>query len=53
MSQPGLPDDYSERIATLRGRRHGFPTLDPARTALVVLDMRNAFVAAVAARRAG
>lgn len=45
-SQPGLPEDYVARIASLRGRRHVFPTLDPARTALVVVDMQNAFVAA-------
>ena len=34
-----------ERILARRGRLHLFESLDPKRTALVVIDMQNAFVA--------
>ena len=39
-----IPDHIRERITTRRGRRHQFETIDPARTALLVLDMQNVFV---------
>jgi ureidoacrylate peracid hydrolase len=35
-----------ERVLARRGRLHLFDALDPKRTALVVIDMQNAFVAA-------
>jgi ureidoacrylate peracid hydrolase len=34
-----------ERVLARRGRLHLFDSLDPARTALLVIDMQNAFVA--------
>lgn len=39
-----LPADIVERMITRRGHLHLFRTLDPARTALVVIDMQNAFL---------
>ena len=40
-----LPPEILERMTARRGRPYAFPQLDPARTALVVIDMQNAFVA--------
>ena len=34
-----------ERVIARRGRLHLFDSLDPARTALLIIDMQNAFVA--------
>ena len=34
-----------ERVVARRGRLHLYDRLDPARTALLVIDMQNAFVA--------
>ena len=46
MTDIGLPPDYVDAVIAKRGgRRHVFPTLDPAATALVVVDMQRAFVA--------
>lgn len=44
---PGaIPADVVERIVRRRGRAHVFEAFDPVRTALVVIDMQNAFVRA-------
>lgn len=40
-----IPDPFREKIARRRGRFEIFDRLDPARTALVVVDMQKAFVA--------
>ncbi|MSP50970.1 MAG: cysteine hydrolase [Alphaproteobacteria bacterium] len=45
MAQADLSEEYVERVTQLRDRRHVFTALDPAATALVVIDMQNAFVA--------
>ena len=39
-----IPKDVEERVIQRRGRLHAYEALDPARTALVVVDMQNAFV---------
>jgi ureidoacrylate peracid hydrolase len=39
-----LPVDIVERMRVRRGRLHLFESLDAARTALVVIDMQNAFL---------
>ena len=39
-----LPADIVERMITRRGHLHLFRTLVPAKTALVVIDMQNAFL---------
>jgi len=39
-----IPADVEERVIQRRGRLHAYESLDPARTALVVVDMQNAFV---------
>jgi ureidoacrylate peracid hydrolase len=38
-----LPPDLIARLTARRGRRHVYDLLDPARTALVVIDMQGAF----------
>ena len=46
MTDIGLPSDYVEAVVARRGgRRHVFESLDPQKTALVVVDMQRAFVA--------
>lgn len=40
-----LPDEAKARSMASRGAEHVFGTLDPARTALIVIDMQNYFVA--------
>jgi ureidoacrylate peracid hydrolase len=40
-----IPTSLVERCLTLRGRVHPFEKLDPLRTAFVVIDMQNVFVA--------
>ena len=42
----GLPPDLVQGMMQRRGRAHPFADFDPARTALVVIDMQNAFVRA-------
>jgi nicotinamidase-related amidase len=37
--------EIAERVFARRGRLHLFDALDPKRSALVVIDMQNAFVA--------
>ena len=40
-----LPPEVIERMTARRGRPYAFERLDPARTALVTIDMQNAFLA--------
>ncbi len=40
-----IPDYIVERLMTRRGRLHAFEAIDPRRTALVVIDMQEAFLA--------
>lgn len=40
-----LPAEVIARMTARRGRPYAFPTLDAVRTALVVVDMQNVFVA--------
>ena len=46
-----IPDYVIERIMAKRGRLYVFDRFDPAKTALVVIDMQNFFVAEVATAR--
>ncbi len=39
-----IPKQYADRIIARRGRLHLFERIDPARTALLVLDMQNVFL---------
>jgi ureidoacrylate peracid hydrolase len=39
-----LPQSVIDRVVARRGTEHPFAQLDPARTALVVVDMQNAFM---------
>jgi ureidoacrylate peracid hydrolase len=39
-----IPDDVVQRVIERRGSAHPFAGLDPARTALVVIDMQHAFM---------
>ncbi len=39
-----LPEDIVARIMIRRGHLHLFTSLDPTRTALIVIDMQNAFL---------
>ena len=39
-----IPDEIVERVIRARGREHCFADLDPRRTALVVIDLQNAFM---------
>src|SRR5689334_3057062 len=45
MHPTALPHDIIERVRARRGRLHPFESLSPKRTALVVIDMQNAFCA--------
>ena len=40
-----FPREIIERVAVRRGRLHPYDAIDPRRTALVVIDMQNAFLA--------
>ena len=40
-----IPSWAVERALARRGRLHPFDELDPARTALVVVDLQNGFMA--------
>jgi ureidoacrylate peracid hydrolase len=40
-----LPPEVFSAAAARRGRPYAFPSIDPRRSALVVIDMQNAFVA--------
>lgn len=46
-----IPDYVIERIMAKRGRLHVFEHFDPAKTALVVIDMQNFFVADIESAR--
>jgi ureidoacrylate peracid hydrolase len=39
-----IPDSIVERVIARRGTEHRFADLDPARTALVVIDLQHAFM---------
>jgi ureidoacrylate peracid hydrolase len=39
-----IPKSVAERVIERRGRAHCYDDLDPARTALLVVDMQNAFM---------
>lgn len=39
-----IPADVETRVMQRRGRLHAYESVDPARTALIVVDMQNAFV---------
>ena len=39
-----IPEDIVQRVVRARGHEHCFADLDPARTALVVIDLQNAFM---------
>jgi ureidoacrylate peracid hydrolase len=49
MHPTALPQEIIERVCARRGRLHPFERLSPERTALVVIDMQNAFCAPGAA----
>ena len=44
MHKIDIPDWAVERVIARRGRRHAFADLVPTRTALLVVDMQNAFL---------
>ena len=44
MHELRIPQSVIDRVIARRGREHCFADLDPARTALVVVDMQNAFM---------
>ena len=39
-----IPDEIVQRVIGRRGSEHCFAELDPVRTALVVIDLQNAFM---------
>jgi len=39
-----IPDVIAQRVIQRRGAEHSFADLDPARTALVVIDLQHAFM---------
>ncbi len=39
-----IPQSVIDRVVARRGREHVFANLDPARTALIVVDLQNAFM---------
>src|SRR5882672_12048641 len=45
MHEVAIRREIIERVLARRGRLHLYDRLDPRRTALVVIDMQNAFVA--------
>jgi len=44
MHTVSIPQSVVDRVIARRGREHVYEELDPARTALVVVDMQNAFM---------
>jgi ureidoacrylate peracid hydrolase len=44
MHKIAIPQSIVERVIARRGREHIYDDLDPARTALVVVDLQNAFM---------
>jgi ureidoacrylate peracid hydrolase len=51
MHDVSIPAGVLESIRALRGRAHVFDHIEPARTALLVVDMQNFFVEALTAAR--
>lgn len=45
MHPTAIPQEITERVRARRGKLHPFDRLSPRRTALVVIDMQNAFCA--------
>jgi ureidoacrylate peracid hydrolase len=43
MHKIAIPQSLVDRVIARRGRKHVYDDLDPARTALLVVDMQNAF----------
>ena len=44
MHRLSIPQSVVDRVIERRGREHVYEDLDPAKTALVVVDMQNAFM---------
>jgi ureidoacrylate peracid hydrolase len=44
MHQLSIPQSIIERVIAKRGRERAFENIEPARTALIVVDMQNAFM---------
>jgi ureidoacrylate peracid hydrolase len=44
LSGATIPDEIAERVVARRGTAHSFADLDPKKTALVVIDLQNAFM---------
>jgi ureidoacrylate peracid hydrolase len=44
MHKLSIPQSIIDRVVARRGREHVFENLDPAKTALIVVDMQNAFM---------
>src|SRR5947209_7400386 len=44
MHKVSIPQSITDRVIARRGREHIFDTIDPGRTALIVVDMQNAFM---------
>src|SRR6202163_1692706 len=44
MHASSIPKSIIDRVIERRGREHAYDDLDPAKTALVVVDMQNAFM---------
>ncbi len=44
MHKVAIPQSMIDRVVARRGREHCFADLDPAKTALIVVDMQNAFM---------
>ncbi len=44
MVEMALPQQVRDRIIARRGRLRAFETLDPKRTALLVVDLQDAFM---------
>src|SRR5262245_51453562 len=44
MHKISIPQSVVERVIAKRGREHVYEDIDPQKTALVVVDMQNAFM---------
>jgi hypothetical protein len=44
LSSATIPDEIVKRVVERRGSEHPFSDLDPAKTALAVIDMQHAFM---------
>src|SRR5665213_1542805 len=44
MHQVAIPQSVIDRVIARRGKEHCYDDLDPARTALIVVDLQNAFM---------